>query len=198
MAVSDGCRPIGEAFRMSDAVHILLITGPAGIGKSTLCWEIGARLGEAGIAHAIIETDELDRVYPKPGSDELERLRPGTKDISTINLAALWSTYRTLGHSRLVMSGVMMHLDFDRRWILAAIPGAEITVVRLQASERTLTERLAKREAGSGADEQLQRTLRQSQRMAAASGDGLMHVPTDDKTPPELAETILRQAGWLA
>jgi predicted kinase len=145
---------------MQDAVHILLITGPAGIGKSTLCWEIGAKLEAAGIAHAIIETDELDRVYPKPGPDELERLQPGTTDISSINLAALWSTYRALGHSRLIMSGVMMHLDFDRRWILAAVPDAEITVIRLQASEHTLTERLAKREIGSGAEEQLQRADR--------------------------------------
>ncbi len=26
--------------------HILLITGPAGVGKSTLCWEMSARLSE--------------------------------------------------------------------------------------------------------------------------------------------------------
>ena len=50
---------------------------------------------------------------------------------------------------------------------------------------------------GSGADEQLQRTLRQSQRMAAASGDGLLHMPTDGKSPQELAETILHETGWL-
>jgi hypothetical protein len=60
--------------------------------------------------------------HPRPSAEELQGLRPGTTDISTINLAAIWSTHRALGHSRLIMSGVMMHLNFDRRWILAAIP----------------------------------------------------------------------------
>ncbi|MFC3323479.1 AAA family ATPase [Mesorhizobium cantuariense] len=181
---------------MQNIVHILLITGPAGIGKSTLCWEIGASLSAARIAHAIIETDELDRVYPRPAAEDLDRLRPGTTDVSAINLAAIWSTYRALGHSRLIMSGVMMHPSFDRRWILAAIPEAEITVVRLQASEKTLTERLARREVGSGAGDQLQRTLRQARRMADENRDGLLCIAADDRGPAELAQTILREAGW--
>jgi broad-specificity NMP kinase len=184
--------------RMHDTVKIMLITGPAGIGKSTLCWEIGARLEKAQVAHAIVETDELDRVFPKPTTDELERLRPGATDVSALNLAAIWSTYRALGHSRLIMSGVIMHPGFDRRWILAAIPDAEITVIRLQASESTLAKRLERREVGSGAEEQLQRTLRQARRMAAESGDGLLRVPTDGRTPAELADTVLRETGWLS
>lgn len=136
--------------------------------------------------------------YPKPTAEELERLRPGATDVSALNLAAIWSTYRALGHSRLIMSGVIMHPGFDRRWILAAIPDAEITLVRLQASEATLAERLERRELGSGTEEQLQRTLRQARRMAAESGDGLLRVPTDGKTPAELADTVLRETGWLA
>ncbi|UVK36701.1 AAA family ATPase [Mesorhizobium sp. AR10] len=181
---------------MQNAVHTLLITGPAGVGKSTVCWEIGAKLADAQIAHAIVETDEIDRVYPRPGAEELERLRPGTTDVSTINLAAIWSTYHALGHTRLIMSGVMMHLGFDISWILAAIPNAEITVVRLQASEETLAERLSRREIGSGAGEQLQRTLRQARRMADENREGLLCILTDGKGPTELAETILRETGW--
>ena len=183
---------------MQHAVHILLITGPAGIGKSTLCWEIGGKLAKAGISHAIIETDELDRVYPKPGSDELERLRPGSRDVSAINLAALWSTYEALGHSRLIMSGVMMHLEFDRRWILQAIPKADISVVRLSGTETTLNERLARREIGAGAEEQLHRSLGQARRMATETGNGLLRVSTDGKRPDELAVEVLRGVGWLS
>ncbi len=117
-------------------------------------------------------------------------------DVSTINLAAIWSTYLALGHSRLIMSGVMMHPGFDRRWILAAIPEAAITVVRLQASEEALAERLSRREIGSGAEEQLQRTLRRARRMAGENREGLLCIPTDGKGPAELADTILRAAGW--
>ena len=183
---------------MSDDVQILLITGPAGVGKSTLCWEMSAQLAAANVAHAVIETDELDRVFPRPRPDDLERLRPGTTDVSSINLAAIWSTYRALGHSRLIMSGVMVHLDLDRRWILAAIPGARITVVRLAATEPTILARLAQREIGSGAEEQAQRSLRQARRMAGEDAGGVFVLPTDGKLPEELARIILREVGWLS
>ncbi len=177
-------------------VQVLLITGPAGVGKSTLCWEMGVQLAVARIAHAIVETDELDRVFPRPEAQDLDTIKPGTTDVSSLNLAAIWSTYRTLGHSHLIMSGVMMHLEFDRRWILAAIPDAEITVVRLQATESTLLARLDHREIGSGRNEQIERSLRQARRMAEKS-DGIIVVQTDGKTPQELGWTILQQVSWL-
>lgn len=178
-------------------MRLLLITGPAGVGKSTLGWELSAQLASDKIAHAVIETDELDRVFPKPSAEALATLRPGTSDVSAINLAALWSTYRALGHTRLIMTGVMLHLDFDRRWILSAIPEAEITVVRLLASEPTLLTRLAQRETGAGAAAQAQRSLRQASRMATQAAEGIAVVVTDGKSPAALAQAVLRETGWL-
>ena len=40
---------------MQHGVQILLVTGPAGVGKSTVCWEMGAQLAAAGVAHAAVE-----------------------------------------------------------------------------------------------------------------------------------------------
>lgn len=182
---------------LADPVDIVLITGPAGIGKSTLTWEVGAQLAAAGIAHAIVETDELDRVYPLPSRTELDGLRPGTLDVSTLNLAAIWATYRALGHRRLIMSGVMVHLDSDRRWILAAIPEARITVVRLEAGESTLLERLRQREIGAGLEAQFQRTLVQAQRMAGEGENGAIRLTTDGRSPQLLARLLLDELGWV-
>lgn len=178
-------------------MQLLLITGPAGVGKSTLCWELSAELAAAQVAHAVVETDELDKVFPRPAREELDRLWPDTIDVSSVNLAAIWSTYRALGQRRLIMSGVMLHLAFDRRWILAAIPDAEITVVRLAVSEPELLARLAQREIGSGAEAQVERSLRQARRMADENAEGLIVVPTDGRTPGELARTVLEKIGWL-
>ena len=95
------------------------------------------------------------------------------------------------------MSGVMMHLAFDRKWILAAIPDAVITTIRLQATEPTLLARLDRRETGSGREAQMERSLRQARRMAEKT-DGVIVVQTDGKTPRELAGAVLREVGWLA
>lgn len=146
--------------------------------------------------HAAIESDELDRVFPKPGAEELAPLTPGARDVSQLNLAALWSTYRALGHSRLIMSGVMLHVGFDKRWILAAIPDAQITVVRLRAGEEALLERLDRRETGAGRDAQIERSLRQARRLVGEATDGLVIVETDGRTPAELASEVLAKAGW--
>lgn len=178
-------------------MELLLITGPAGVGKSTLSWELSAQLVAANVAHAVVESDELDRVFPKPTSHELDRIQPGTTDVSSLNLAAIWSTYEKLGHSRLIMSGVMLHLRFDRAWILAAIPDAKIIVVRLTATEPALLGRLAQREVGSGAEEQVERSLRQARRIAGEDAEGLIVVSTDGRRPPELAKEILATLGWL-
>lgn len=178
-------------------VEILLITGPAGVGKSTLCWEMGAMLAEAGIAHVAMESDELDRVFPKPGAEELALLAPGARDVSQLNLAALWGIYGALGHTRLIMSGVMLHVAFDKSWILAAIPEAHITVVRLRAGDEALLERLDRRETGAGRDAQIERSLRQARRLAGEAASDFIVVETDGRTPAELAGEVLARANWL-
>lgn len=177
--------------------RILLITGAAGAGKSTLSWALGDRLAALGIAHAAIETDELDRVFPKPAPDALDRLVPGTRDVSAITLAALWGTYRALGHDKLILSGVMLHLEADLAWINAAIPGAAITVVVLRASEAVLMERLDRRETGPGKEAQAGRTLRQARRLASEAEGTRLVIETDGRAPVDLADAIIARVSWL-
>jgi len=95
------------------------------------------------------------------------------------------------------MSGVMLHVGFDKSWILAAIPDARITVVRLRAGDEALRERIDRREAGAGRDAQVERSLRQAKRTASEDAAAFLVVETDDRSPQELACEVLGKAGWL-
>jgi hypothetical protein len=171
--------------------HVLLITGPAGVGKSTLSWEVGLQLQHAGIPYAAIDTDELDRVFPTPPGDPTKAALTGR------NLHLLWSEFQALGHTRLILAGVMVDLDADLPWITRAIPDAALTIVRLTARAETLTHRVRTREIGSGHDAQLQRTLTQAARIATQPHADALLLPTDDKLPTDLARLVLHHTGWL-
>jgi predicted kinase len=177
--------------------QILLITGPAGVGKSTLNWEVSAQLTAARLRHAAIETDELDRIFPLPSASQLEDLRPGMTDISEANLASIWRNYQALGCDRLILSGVMVFLDEARKWIDRAIPNADFIAIRLLASNDTLLSRLEKREFGSGAEYQARRTLGQAGQITALGSAGVIELQTDGKAPQELASELLNRIGWL-
>lgn len=96
------------------------------------------------------------------------------------------------------MSGIMLHVDLDKRWIRTAIPDAAITVIRLRATEASLLERLDRREVDAAVrDAQAERTLRQAKRMDVEPPGGLIMVATDGRSPAELAAEILDSIGWL-
>src|SRR5207248_7049909 len=48
----------------TEPVQVLLISGPGGVGKSTLGWEVATQLRRLGIAHVLLDSDELDRAWP--------------------------------------------------------------------------------------------------------------------------------------
>lgn len=170
--------------------HILFISGPAGVGKSTLSWEIGNQLRRAGVAHVILDSDELDRVWPlsRPEQDALNRA----------NLAAFWANASALGHSRLILAGVFLDPDADRTWIDAAIPGASVTRVVLEASDDELERRVRGREIGSGAEDQLSRTLVQVREFRHRNSGSLDVLTTDGVDVAELARQVIERVGWMA
>ena len=167
-----------------------MISGAAGVGKSTVAWEIGRQLEIANVRHAIIDTNELDRVYPQPES--LSALVA----LSSRNLRALWESFAALGHSRLILSGVMLNLDADLAWISASIENAEYTVVRLLASDETLRQRVETREIGSGREQQTHRTLAQAEVLRQQKTERALIVHTDGRPPEEIAQQILGETGW--
>jgi len=168
-------------------IEVLVISGPAGVGKTSVANEVSAQLRAADVAHAVIDTDALDDVYPVP--DEQWRL-------TERNLASVWQSFRELGTSRLILVGVYMHRESELSWIRRASGVDRLMLVRLSASERTLGERVGRREIGSGHDVQLARTRLQANELAEEAVPQAAVIETDQRTVPDIAAEIVELLGW--
>jgi broad-specificity NMP kinase len=168
-------------------IEVLVISGPAGVGKTSVANEVSAQLRAADIAHAVIDTDALDDVYPVP--DEQWQL-------TERNLASVWQSFRELGTRRLILAGVYMHRESELSWIRRASGAERLLLVRLSASERTLGERVGRREIGSEHDDQLARTLLQANRLAEEAVPQAPVIETDGRTVPDIAAEIVELLGW--
>lgn len=170
-------------------VPTIIVTGPVGVGKTTVAEEMGYALGGAGVPHATIDFDRLTACYPRPADDD----RWGTK-LGLRNLAALWSNYQASGARRLLIARVIearSELDGFRE----AVPGADILVVRLRATPETLQARVRQRRQGS-MEWHLNRAVELASLMDARPVEDVL-IETDDRDPRNLAREILQRAGWL-
>ncbi len=169
-------------------IEVVLISGAAGVGKSSTAFEMSTQLRAAGVSHALIDTDELDRIYPVP--DDLFRL-------TERNLAAVWQAFREHGASRLIVVGVFVHEPSEVAWLRRSIPGARLTLVRLAASYATLADRIHAREIGSDRHGQLERTRDQLLKLDRERRPDVTVIPTDGASVVETAAQIIRLTGWL-
>ncbi len=170
-------------------VQVLLLSGPAGSGKSTLGWEIAAQLRRLGIAHVLLDSDELDRAWPLTGSEQ-DRL-------NRANLTAFWANAAALGHRRLVLIGVFLNAA-ARDWITDCVPGASVTRVVLDAADDELERRVRAREIGSEAGQQWARTQAQSRRFRRRDDGSPDVLDTTGQAVTDLARRVIGRAGWAA
>ncbi len=175
---------------ITDTVDVLVICGAAGVGKTSTAHEVSLRLAEDGLAHALVDADELDRVHPWPV--------PGLPvyEMARRNLSAVWGNYAALGHHRLVLCGVLADLRQELRWIAEAVPDAAFTVVRLTARLGVLETRVRRREIGTATEDQLMRSTRQWEEIAVFDPPGTLVVDTDGLSVSDTAERVM--ALWPA
>ena len=163
-------------------VDVLVVSGPAGVGKSVTAFEASDQLRGGGEAHAVIDTDELDRIYPVP--DDLSA-------ITERNLAAIWAGYSERGCRRLILVGVYADSPKELEWIGRAVPGARFTLVRLIAPWSTLERRIRGRELGSGLERQFEHTARQVADMETDQRPEVHVLKTTGLTVQEAARRML-------
>lgn len=136
---------------------LLWLCGPAGVGKSTVSWQLFTELTRAGIPAGFADTDQLCMCYPAPPRD------PGRQRIKTQNLGAMIGNYRAAGARCMIVNGVVDPVAGVQRDLL---PNAAITVCRLRADRHEVVRRFARRHGpGNDLDELLSEIL--------AEADGL-------------------------
>jgi adenylylsulfate kinase len=175
---------------VNEPIPTLVITGPVGVGKTTVAGAIADQLADAGRANGLIDLDALRWVYPRPADD------PFHVALGLRNLAAVAANYRQAGAACLILVDVLearAHLAGYRE----AIPGAAIQVVRLHAAPATIAARITGREAaGASHDWHQQRAVELATLFARERPEDLL-IDTDGKSPPTVAAEILTQSGWL-
>ncbi len=169
---------------------MLVVCGPSGSGKTVTMWEIGHRLRQGEIPHALIDADELDRVWPQPESVE------ALITVTRRHLRTMWETFSGLGTRHLLVCGVMASIAQSEEWIAEAVPGATITYVRLSAEHATRERRLRGRTLGSGFDQEMRASDRAAAFIEEHDRPGMPTVSTDGKTVAEVADEVLRITGW--
>lgn len=172
----------GDVADAATDVAVLVISGPAGVGKTSVAHEASLHLQAAEVAHAVIDTDELDHLYPPP--DDLPTL-------AEQNLAAMWQAFAERGTRRLILVGVYLDRPSELEWIARAVPGAHFTLARLRASEAGLHARLRRREIGTGMASQWERTKRQMDLLRADGSPDVDEIDTDGLSVPEIARQVL-------
>jgi hypothetical protein len=177
------------AGRKAAPVPVLVITGPVGVGKSTVGGEAFRLLREAGIPSAFVDLAALGGGWPSPPDD------PWNERLIHANLACIWPNFQRAGAGRLVLCRVLEARSLLRH-VEAAVPGAQIVVVGLRAGLELLHSRVRAREAADP-----------SWYLEAATylAEKLEHAAVEDHTvgnehrsPTEVAREVLRVAGWPA
>jgi hypothetical protein len=168
----------------------MLITGPVGVGKSTIAGEAVRQLRDADIAHAYVDLAHIAACWPTPADD------PWHERLVHRNLACMWSNFREAGAHRLVLSRVLEARSLLRH-VERAVPGAEITVIRLRAPLALLHARVRAREAGRDPRWYLDAATYLAAQMDAARVED--HVIDNAERPAsDVAAEALRLAAWLA
>jgi broad-specificity NMP kinase len=110
---------------MSEALlHVLWLCGPAGVGKSTVSWQLFSELAETGVRVAFADTDQLGMCYP--AADEAR----GRQRIKLQNVAATMPNYRAAGARYAIINGVIDPVDGLPADLL---PQSAVTICRLRA-----------------------------------------------------------------
>ncbi|MFL4909196.1 AAA family ATPase [Streptomyces sp. MMS24-I2-30] len=171
--------------------EVLLIGGRAGVGKTTVGWEVSALLRAAMVSHAVIDGDFMGQVHPAPQGD------PDRSEITESNLTAVWANFARRGYHRLIYTNTLSVLPEATGMFQRAV-GAQARIVRvlLTASDSTARERLVRRELGSELEQELAGSARKARLLDQGVPAETVRVVTDGRAVVDIAREVVVATGW--
>ncbi|MGW4287948.1 AAA family ATPase [Streptomyces sp. NPDC004673] len=171
--------------------EVLLIGGRAGVGKTTVAWEVSALLRAMAVSHALIEGDFMGQVHPAPAGD------PRRSEITESNLTAVWGNFAQRGYRRLIYTNTVSVLP-ETTGMFERAMGAGVRIVRvlLTASDITAAERLAGRELGSELEQELKSSARKARLLDERVAGDTVRVATDGRAVVEIAREVVTVTSW--
>ena len=166
--------------------EVLVLNGSPGSGKSTLANAIAEQLRQMDMAHAVVDVDELGRIYPELGNS-----------LSWDNLRAIWPNYAAIPNLKVIVP-VCIDSTQDLEALRNATPCKEFTICELVADPVTLRERVTKREPNEYWRSKLRSLVDRHISKMSAEQFGDFRVRTDDKSIGDAAQNILERLGWKA
>ena len=170
---------------MNEQSEVLFIGGRAGVGKTSVAFELHEHLYAAQIEHCVIEGDNLDLAYP----------RPWEHNLAEKNLADMWRNYRALGYRRLIYTNTVSVLQTE---VLTAAMGDDplVKAVLLRASDDTAVTRLERRETATTLELYLGKSRLRAAQLEQQTPTWVWRINTDGKDVPVVASEILDLLGW--
>lgn len=169
-----------------DAIPVLWLCGPPGVGKTAVGWEVYAQLRGSGIQAGYVDIDQLGICFPEPPAD------PGRHRMQARNLDAVVANFRAAGARCVVVSGVV---DADRGIHTDLIPHVALTSCRLRADREELRQRYLGRRWQV---DQVDHVLTEADVLDAGAVADVC-VDTSGRTVAEVAAQVWeRTGGWPA
>ncbi|WP_327339426.1 AAA family ATPase [Streptomyces sp. NBC_01324] len=174
-----------------DHAEALLVGGRAGVGKTSVAWEVSAQLRAVAVSHAVVEGDFMGQVHPAPEGD------PDRSEITESNLAAVWGNFARRGYRRLIYTNTASVLP-EATGMFERVMGPEVRIVRvlLTASDATARERLVGRELGSELERELEGSIRKARLLDQRVPAEAVRVATDGRSVVDIAREVVTATGW--
>jgi adenylylsulfate kinase-like enzyme len=120
-------------------IKVVVVSGTLGAGKTKLASNIRDLLTQRKMRCAFVDLDALCDMDPAPVEDRYNQR------LMFANLAAIWPNYEAIGVEYLVLARVVEDIS-DRLHYVKSLNGADVKIVRVEASSTTRRARLTERE----------------------------------------------------